>query len=192
MEFSQLQETSALQPNSKSSSEQMDLKQHIRDIPDFPEPGILFRDITPLLQDPEAFKYAVDCFTEHYRDLRVDSIVAVESRGFLFGAPLAYKLGKPLIPARKQGKLPFATHIAEYTLEYGSNIMEMHVDGINGGDQVLLLDDLLATGGTLAATAKLVEMAGGTVAGAGLLIELTDLDGRRNLGNYDVFSLIKY
>ena len=170
----------------------MDLKQHIRDIPDFPEPGILFKDITPLLQDPEAFQYAVDCFAEHYQGIKLDSIVAVESRGFIFGAPLAYRLGKPLIPARKQGKLPGETYVAEYTLEYGSSIMEMHTDGVNSGDQVLLLDDLLATGGTLAATAKLVDMAGGEVIGAGLLIELSFLDGRSNLGNYDVFSLIKY
>ena len=170
----------------------MDLKQHIRDIWDFPERGILFKDITPLLQHPKAFRYAVDSFAEHYRTMKFDAIVAVESRGFILGAPLAYCLGKPLIPARKQGKLPAATHVAEYKLEYGSNIMEMHVDAIKAGDQVLLLDDLLATGGTLAATAKLVEMAGGTVAGAGLLIELAFLNGRSNLGNYDVFSLITY
>jgi adenine phosphoribosyltransferase len=170
----------------------LDLKQYIRDIPDFPEPGILFRDITPLLRDNRAFKYVIDRFMERYQGEPLDTIVAVESRGFLFGAPLAYKMGKSFVPVRKKGKLPGATHAAEYSLEYGSSIMEVHVGDINPGERVLILDDLLATGGTLEATARLVEVSGGAVVGIGLVIELSGLGGRRRLQNYDVFSLVKY
>jgi len=170
----------------------MDLKRYIRDIPDFPEPGILFRDITPLMRNAGAFKYAVDCLQEHYATTAIDTIVAVESRGFLFGAPLAYQMKKSLVPVRKQGKLPGVTHSTAYSLEYGSSVMEIHAGDVGPGERVLLLDDLLATGGTLAATAKLVEMSGGVVAGIGLLIELNDLGGRRRLGGYDIFSLIQY
>jgi adenine phosphoribosyltransferase len=170
----------------------MDLKQYIRDIPDFPEPGILFRDITPLLRNHQAFTYTIDRLIERYKDDSVDTVVAVESRGFLFGAPLAYKMGKSFVPVRKKGKLPAATHTAEYSLEYGANIMEIHTGDISNGERVLILDDLLATGGTLEATARLVELSGGTVAGIGLVIELTDLGGRQRLSNYDVFSLVQY
>jgi adenine phosphoribosyltransferase len=170
----------------------MDLKAYIRDIPNFPEPGILFRDITPLLQEPKAFRCVVDRLRERYQDEALDTIVAVESRGFLFGAPLAYQMGKALVPVRKRGKLPASTYTTEYSLEYGSSAMEIHTDGLEPGHRVLLLDDLLATGGTLAATARLVEMSGGVVAGVGVVIELTELQGRRRLKDYDVFSLIKY
>ena len=170
----------------------MELKSFIRDIPDFPEPGILFRDITPMLQNPAAFASAVDQFREHFNPVDFDVIVPVESRGFLFGAPVAYKMGKPLVPVRKPGKLPSATHSTEYNLEYGSNAMEIHVDGISPGQRVLILDDLLATGGTLAATARLVEKAGGIIAGIGVVIELTGLDGRSKLKGYDLFSLVQY
>ncbi len=170
----------------------MELKSFIRDIPDFPEPGILFRDITPMLQNPLAFASAVDQLGEQFNPSEIDVIVPVESRGFLFGAPLAYRMGKPLVPVRKPGKLPFATHSTDYSLEYGSNTMEIHVDGITQGQRVLILDDLLATGGTLAATARLVEKAGGIIAGVGVVIELTDLDGRNQLRGYDLFSLVKY
>lgn len=170
----------------------MDLKQYIRDIPDFPEPGILFRDITPLLRDIQAFKVVIDELIDHYSNVAFDTIVAVESRGFLFGAPMAYQMGKPFVPVRKKGKLPAATHTAEYSLEYGSNIMEVHAGDISEGDRVLILDDLLATGGTLDATARLVEVSGGSVAGIGLVIELMDLGGRGRLFNYNVFSLIQY
>ncbi len=170
----------------------MELKSFIRDIPDFPEPGILFRDITPMLQNPLAFASAVDQLGEQFNPSEIDVIVPVESRGFLFGAPLAYRMGKPLVPVRKPGKLPFATHSTDYSLEYGSNTMEIHVDGITQGQRVLILDDLLATGGTLAATARLVEKAGGIIAGIGVVIELTDLDGRNQLRGYDLFSLVKY
>ncbi len=170
----------------------MELKSYIRDIPDFPEPGILFRDITPLLKNAEAFKYAIDQLIERFGGDHLDVIVAIESRGFLIGAPLAYEMGKPIVPARKAGRLPAATHQAEYTLEYGKASMEIHVDGISPGQRVLLLDDLLATGGTLEASSKLVEMSGGIVAGIGVIIELTPLEGRRRLEGYDVFSLVQY
>ena len=170
----------------------MDLKEYIRDIPDFPEPGILFRDITPLLRNPTAFKYAVDSLEDLFQAVSFDTVVAVESRGFLFGAPLAYRMGKSFVPVRKQGKLPADTRSAQYSLEYGSSIMEIHADAIGAGERVLVLDDLLATGGTLDATARLIEMSGGIVVGIGLVIELTDLGGRQRLGDYQVCSLIKY
>ena len=170
----------------------MDLKAYIRDIPDFPEPGILFRDITPLLQTPAAFRCVVDQLRERYQNEALDTIVAVESRGFLFGAPLAYQMGKALVPVRKRGKLPSRTYSTEYSLEYGASAMEIHADSLEPGQRVLLLDDLLATGGTLAATARLVEMTGGIVAGVGVVIELKELQGRRKLKDYDVFSLVEY
>ena len=170
----------------------MDLKAFIRDVPDFPEPGILFRDITPLLRDARAFGYVIDSLYRRFQDLPLDSIVAIESRGFLFGAPLADRMGKPLVPVRKQGKLPSTTLTAEYSLEYGTSTMEIHTDGISKGERVLLIDDLLATGGTLAATARLVETAGGVIGGIGLVIELTELNGRRRLQGYDTFSLVQY
>ena len=170
----------------------MELKSYIRDVPDFPQPGILFRDITPLLKNADAFRYVIDQLLKRFSGNHLDVIVAIESRGFLFGAPLAYKMGKPIVPARKSGKLPAATHKAEYTLEYGKTSMEMHVDGISPGQRVLLLDDLLATGGTLEASIRLVEMSGGVVGGVGVIIELTQLEGRRRLEGYDVFSLVQY
>lgn len=170
----------------------MDIKDYIRAIPDFPAPGIMFRDITPLLRNPTAFNYTIEQLVERYQSAGVDAIVAVESRGFLFGAPLAHQLGKPIVPVRKPGKLPAETHSTEYTLEYGSNSMEIHVDGISHGERVLILDDLLATGGTLAATARLVEMAGGVVSDIGVIVELIGLEGRRQLEGYELFSLIQY
>ena len=154
----------------------MELKDYIRDVPDFPEPGILFKDITPMLANPQAFGLAIDSLEGLFRDVDFDAIVAVESRGFLFGAPLADRLKKPIIPVRKPGKLPAATHATEYALEYGTNTMEIHVDGISKNDRVLLLDDLLATGGTLAAAARLVEISGGIIVGTGVVIELLDLN----------------
>lgn len=170
----------------------MELKSFIRDIPDFPEPGILYRDITPLLGDPGAFRHTIDLLSERYKGEDLDLIVAAESRGFLFGAPLAYRLGKPIVPARKRGKLPAAVHQVDFTLEYGSNTMEMHTDGVSPGQRALLMDDLLATGGTLQAGARLVEMAGGVVAAVGVVIELTQLQGRNLLEGYDVFALVQY
>lgn len=170
----------------------MQLKSYIRDVPDFPQPGILFKDITPLLQDVAAFKYTIEQLVNQYKTSDLDVIVAVESRGFLFGAPLAYELGKPIVPVRKPGKLPANTHKEDYALEYGNNTMEIHVDGIIPGQKALILDDLLATGGTLAASTRLVERSGGVVSGIGVVIELVDLDGRKILDSYDVFSLLKY
>ena len=170
----------------------MDLKRYIREIPDFPTPGILFRDITPLLSEPAAYKHVVDRFLERYIQRPVDVIVAIEARGFLFGASLAYRLEKPLVPARKEGKLPAESLRIEYSLEYGTNVVEIHKDGITRGDGVLIVDDLLATGGTLAATARLVEEAGGRVESLALVIELTELEGRKRLRGYDVFSLVQY
>ena len=170
----------------------MDLKAYIRDIPDFPSPGILFRDITTLTQEPQAFARVVDLLHDRCRDSNIDAVAAVDSRGFLFGAPLALRLGKPLALVRKRGKLPAATYSAEYSLEYGTDTLEIHRDAIGKGDRALVLDDLLATGGTLAAAAKLVEMSGGVVAGIGVVIELTGLQGRSLLAGYDVFSLVEY
>jgi adenine phosphoribosyltransferase len=170
----------------------MDLKAFIRDIPDFPEPGILFRDITPLLRSPQAFSHVIERLSDGVPREEFDTIVAIESRGFLFGAPLAYQLGKPIVPVRKPGKLPAETYSTDYTLEYGENTLEMHQDGVHAGERVLVVDDLLATGGTLAAAANLVEMSGGVVGAMGVVVELTGLSGRNSLGAYDVFSLVEY
>ena len=170
----------------------VELKQYIRDVPDFPIPGVLFKDITPLLSDPAAFRQVIDHLTRKYEHSSFDSIVAIDARGFIFGAPVAYRLGKPLIPVRKPGKLPWETRSFEYALEYGEGSIEMHVDGVGQGDKVLLLDDLLATGGTLAAAARLVESLGGEVTGVAVVVELTDLDGRKGLDGYDVYSMVQY
>ena len=169
----------------------MDLREYVRDIPDFPTEGILFRDISPMLSDPAAFAHVVDTLTERYSQRRVDSVVAIDARGFVFGAPVAYRLGKPLVLVRKQGKLPYETIRTEYTLEYGANVVEMHTDAVAHGDSVLIVDDLLATGGTLAAAARLVELAGGRVEEVALVLELEELDGRKRLRGYDVFSLLR-
>lgn len=169
-----------------------DLKKHIRDIPDFPQPGILFRDITPLLKDPAALKYVIDTFTSEFKDAKLDAIVSIESRGFLFAAPVAYKLGLPLVPVRKPGKLPAAHMSVEYSLEYGSSQLDIHQDALNEGDRVAIMDDLLATGGTAHAAAKLVELIGGQVERFAFLVELTFLDGRERLQGYDVLSIIQY
>ena len=170
----------------------MELKSYIRDIPDFPEAGILFRDITPLLKDVDAFRHTIDLLEARFKNDHLDVIAAVESRGFLFAAPLACKMGKPMVPVRKPGKLPAETYTTNYTLEYGEGSMEIHVDAVIPGQRVLLLDDLLATGGTLEASARLVEMSGGVVAAVGVIIELTQLMGRQRLEGYDVFSLVQY
>jgi len=170
----------------------MDLKTYIRDIPDFPEPGILFRDITPLLKDPAALRHVVDLFTDKYRGAGLGAIVSIESRGFLFGAPLAYNLGVPLVPVRKPGKLPAKRMSVEYALEYGTGTLDIHADSLHHGDCVLVIDDLLATGGTARAAAELVELLGAEVAGFAFLVELSFLNGRKVLAGYDVFSLIAY
>ena len=170
----------------------MDLNAFIRDIPDFPKPGILFKDITPLLADPGAFSDAIARLSTHFEARPIDGIAAAEARGFLFAAPMAIGLRKPLIPLRKPGKLPYRTHSSQYDLEYGSAELHMHIDGIKPGAKVLLVDDVLATGGTMAAACKLIETADGTVAGCAVLIELSFLNGRQHLAGYDVFSLLTY
>jgi adenine phosphoribosyltransferase len=170
----------------------MDLKQYIRDVPDFPQPGILFRDITPLLQNAEALKYVIDRLTEHYSDAGLDAVVSIESRGFLFGAPLAYNLGIGLVPVRKAGKLPAARMSVEYALEYGTGQLDVHQDALQRGDRVAIVDDLLATGGTAIAAAKLVELLGATVHSFAFLVELAFLGGRERLAGYDIFSLLRY
>jgi adenine phosphoribosyltransferase len=169
-----------------------DLKQYIRDIPDFPQPGIIFKDITPLLQSSEATRYVIDTFTAAFRDAGLAAIVSVESRGFLFGAPLAYNLGLPLIPVRKPGKLPAEVMSVEYSLEYGAGQLDIHKDALSRGDMVVVIDDLLATGGTALAAAKLVELIGGRVHGFAFLVELGFLQGREKLGDYEVLALVRY
>jgi adenine phosphoribosyltransferase len=170
----------------------MDLRNYIRDIPDFPKPGILFKDITPLLAQPSALQYAIQAMANHYPAESVDVVAAVEARGFLFAAPLALLLSKPLVPLRKPGKLPFRTHALQYDLEYGSAELEVHIDAVPPGARVLLIDDLLATGGTMRAGCQLIERAGGKVMGCVFLVELTFLGGRRQLQPFEVFSLIQY
>src|SRR5207253_4837896 len=170
----------------------MDLTALIRDIPDFPKPGVLFKDITPLLADPGAFSYAVAKLAAHYAARPLDAVAAAEARGFLFAAPLALELEKPLIPLRKPGKLPYRTYSLKYELEYGSAELHVHEDVIVRGARVLLIDDLLATGGTMQAGARLIEKAGGVVAGCAFLAELRFLHGRGKLEGYSVFSLIEY
>lgn len=170
----------------------MNLADYIRDIPDFPKPGILFKDITPLLADPAAFEGSIARLADQYAGTGIDAIAAAEARGFLFAAPLALRLQKPLVPLRKPGKLPYRTYSLKYDLEYGQAELHMHTDGVAPGARVLLVDDLLATGGTMAAGAKLIERAGGTVVGCAFLVELSFLNGRAALAGRDVFSLITY
>lgn len=170
----------------------MDFASFIRDIPDFPKPGILFKDITPLLADPTAFRASVERLAERYGNARIDAIAAAEARGFLFAAPLALALRTPLVPLRKPGKLPYRTYSLKYDLEYGQAELHMHIDGIAVGQRVLMIDDVLATGGTMAAGCKLVEQAGGTVVSCAFLVELGFLNGRSKLNGYDVFSLLTY
>lgn len=170
----------------------MDLNALIRDVPDFPKPGVLFKDITPLLADPKAFNFVVAKMAAHYTKAQLGAIAAAEARGFLFAAPLALELNLPLVPLRKPGKLPYKTHSFRYDLEYGSAELHMHVDGVAPGTRVLLVDDVLATGGTMAAAGKLIEQAGGVVAGCAFLIELGFLGGRALLPGYEVFSLLTY
>ncbi|OPZ11006.1 MAG: Adenine phosphoribosyltransferase [candidate division BRC1 bacterium ADurb.BinA364] len=170
----------------------MDLAAYIRDIPDFPKPGILFKDITPLLAAPEAFAETIRLFAERYRGRGIDRIMGVESRGFIFGAALALELGLPFIPARKPGKLPYKTISESYSLEYGEATLEIHEDALEQGDKVLLMDDLLATGGTLAACRKLIERLGGEVAEIATVVELAFLNGRERLGGAPYFSLVRF
>lgn len=174
------------------NAETLDLKRFIRDIPDFPKPGILFRDITPLLADPAALREAVRQMADPYHGQEIDVIVAAEARGFIFAAPLAIELGAGFVPVRKPGKLPFDRHSFRYDLEYGSDTLEMHVDGVTAGSRVLVVDDLLATGGTVGACVKLLEKSGASVVGCAFAIELTALGGRQVLAPHPVFSLVQY
>ncbi len=168
------------------------LKNAIRDVPDFPRKGILFKDITTLLSQGDLFHRSIDLIAEHYAGRGVNKVVCVESRGFMFGAPVAYKLGAGVIPVRKKGKLPYRTVSCSYALEYGFDTLEMHEDALVPGEKVLLIDDLLATGGTALATAGLIKKAGADVTGIAFLIELGSLKGREKLKDFDVFSLIEY
>jgi adenine phosphoribosyltransferase len=170
----------------------MNLANYIRDIPDFPKPGIVFKDITPLLAEPRAFQESIERMAAHYEGRPIDAVASAEARGFLFAAPLALRLKKPLIPLRKPGKLPYRTYSLKYELEYGSAELQVHTDGVVAGHNVLLLDDVLATGGTMQAGCQLIEKAGGKVAGCGFLVELAFLNGRERLKPYEVFSLIQY
>lgn len=170
----------------------MDLKKVIREVQDFPKPGIGFKDITTLMQDGEAFKYTIDQFIEALKDKNVDIIVGPEARGFLMGTPVAYGMGIGFVPVRKPGKLPHETESYEYGLEYGTDTLEIHKDAIKPGQRVAIVDDLLATGGTMEAAAKLIEKLGGEVVSMQFLIELEFLNGRDKVSKYDVNSLIKY
>ncbi len=170
----------------------MDLARTIRDVPDFPVEGILFKDITTLLQDPKALKETVDRLHAYADSRNVDVIVGVESRGFMFGMPLAYNMGLGFVPVRKPGKLPAEKISESYTLEYGTNTLEIHTDAMKPGQRALVIDDLLATGGTALATCKLIERLGGVVAGTAFAIELSFLKGREKLHGYDVFSVVKF
>ena len=168
------------------------LKRYIRDIPDFPKPGILFRDITPLLQNGPMLRQVIDHLADRYADKRIDAVVAVESRGLIFGAALAYRLGAGLIPVRKAGKLPAKTIRTTYTLEYGEGALEVHADSLSDGTRVLLVDDLLATGGTMGAVVKLMEHFRADVVEVAFFVELTSLKGRTLLGTHPIFSLVQY
>ena len=165
---------------------------YVRTIPDFPEPGIMFRDVTTVLQDPDGFKLAIDEMQNLLKDVDFDVIAGTESRGFIFGTPLAYNLHKPFVLVRKKGKLPAETVEMEYDLEYGSAVIEMHKDSIKPGQKVVLVDDLIATGGTMEAAAKLVEKLGGEVVKMLFLMELEGLEGRKKLAKYDVASVVSY
>lgn len=171
---------------------QQNLADKVRNVPDFPIPGIQFKDITTLLRDAAAFRQVVDTFAERYAGRGLDAVVGIESRGFIISAPLAYRLGVGLVPVRKAGKLPAATYQVEYSLEYGTNTLEIHRDSFQPGARVVVVDDLLATGGTVAAACSLVEAAGATVEEVAFLIELGFLNGRERLTKYPVFSLIQY
>jgi len=170
----------------------IDLRRFIRDVPDFPKKGIVFKDITPLLSDGDALRYALTSLSERFRDRAISKVVGIESRGYIFAPAIALHLGAGFVPVRKPGKLPWKTVAEEYALEYGKDRLEIHTDAIRPGERVLIVDDLLATGGTACATRRLVERLEGQVVGAGFLVELTFLDGRRRLTGVDVVSLIDY
>ncbi|HEX2039188.1 MAG TPA: adenine phosphoribosyltransferase [Acidimicrobiales bacterium] len=168
------------------------LREHIRDIPDFPKPGVVFKDITPLLAHPEAFRAAVDALADRFAGQRVDKVLGIEARGFIVAAPVAYRFGAGFVPVRKAGKLPWSVEKQEYVLEYGTDLLEIHRDAVAPGERALVIDDVMATGGTAEATVRLVERLGGEVVGLGFVIELAFLGGRSKLPGRDIASLLVY
>ena len=168
------------------------LKEYIRDIPDFPKAGVVFKDITPLLGSKLAFPYTIDAIAQHFHGIDIDKVLGIEARGFIVAAPIAYRFGAGLIPVRKHGKLPWEIESQEYELEYGAEMLEMHRDAIAPGERILIVDDVLATGGTAEATAALTKRCGGHVVGIATIMELTFLKGRERLKDFEVFSLISY
>jgi len=174
------------------TSERIELKKYIRNIPDWPKKGILFRDITPLLAEPKALAAAIEALCADFTDAGIEYVAAVEARGFIFGATVARKLGVGFVPIRKKGKLPFKTESVTYELEYGSDTLEVHSDAVRKGAKVLMVDDLLATGGTMAAACKLIEKIGGQIAGITFLVELVELVGRAKLSGYKIKTVISY
>jgi adenine phosphoribosyltransferase len=169
-----------------------ELKKKIREVPDFPSPGILFYDLTTLLKDSESLRTVIDLMTQEYRDREIDQVVAIESRGFIFGPALAYNLQAGFVPVRKKGRLPAQTISASYDLEYGQDVLEMHTDAIQKGGRVLIVDDLIATGGTAAATTQLVHQLGGEIIGLAFIVELEFLKGREKLDGFEISSILKY
>lgn len=170
----------------------MDLREKIRVINDFPKKDISFKDVTTILNNKEALKYTVDTISKYLKDKNIDIVVGPEARGFLFGAPVAYAIGAGFVPVRKKGKLPYETISSEYDLEYGSDVLQMHKDAIKKGQRVAIVDDLLATGGTMGSVIEMIEKLGGEVVSVDFVIELTDLKGREKIGNYDIMSLVQY
>jgi len=170
----------------------MDLKKFIRNIPDFPQKGILFRDLTPLMGDKEAFNFTVKSIANHFKDYRVDKVAAIEARGFIIGAPIAVELGAGFVPIRKPGKLPYEVIRKEFQLEYGMSILELHQDAVKKGERVLMIDDLLATGGTALAASELVESLGAEIVGWGFIVILKGLKGEEKIGKYPIFSLVDF
>ena len=168
------------------------LTQHIRDVSDFPQAGVVFKDLTPLLGQPDAFRFAVDAIADHFATVPIDRVIGIEARGFILAAPIAYRCGAGFVPIRKAGKLPWAVAREEYSLEYGTDKLEIHRDAIHPGERVLVVDDVLATGGTASAAVRLVEGLGAVVVGLGFLVELAFLGGRGQLGERDVMSLLTY
>ena len=169
-----------------------ELRDCVRDIPDFPKPGVIYKDITPLLSNADAFRSTVDLIAGHFEGAAIDRVLGVEARGFIIAAPIAYRFGSAFVPVRKAGKLPWEIEREEYELEYGTDLLEIHRDAVEPGDRVVVIDDVLATGGTAAATIRLVEKLGGTVIGLGFVIELGFLNGREKLDGYDALSLVTY
>jgi len=170
----------------------MSIKDKIRTVPHWPIEGVMFRDITTLIQDPEGLRESCDAFYNRYKDMQIDKIVGIDARGFIFGAVLAYKLNIGFVPVRKKGKLPYKTIEAAYTLEYGDNVIQMHEDAIEKGEKILIIDDLIATGGTIAAAAELVEKLGGDIVELAFVVELPDLKGREKIKGYKIFTLTEF